>query len=204
MARRIAGIDVGGTFTDLVMQDADGTIRIAKVPTTSANQAGGVLAAIEAAGTTPAALDLIVHGTTATTNAVLERKLAKVGLITTAGFRDVLELGRRTRPQRLWHDRVVRAADPARIAPRGGRTDGCARWRGDTARRGRRRARSPRAARPKAARRWSSISCTPMPIPRTKSAPARSPALSGRMAMSRSAMRCCRNSANTNAARRLP
>ncbi|GGJ03970.1 hydantoinase/oxoprolinase family protein [Neoroseomonas lacus] len=99
MARRIAGIDVGGTFTDLVMQDADGSIRIAKVPTTSANQAGGVLAAIEAAGTTPAALDLIVHGTTATTNAVLERKLAKVGLITTAGFRDVLELGRRTRPR---------------------------------------------------------------------------------------------------------
>ena len=98
MTRRIAGIDVGGTFTDLVMQEADGSIRIAKVPTTSANQAGGVLAAIEAAGTTPAALDLIVHGTTATTNAVLERKLAKVGLITTAGFRDVLELGRRTRP----------------------------------------------------------------------------------------------------------
>jgi N-methylhydantoinase A len=99
MARRIAGIDVGGTFTDLVMQAADGSIRIAKVPTTSANQAGGVLAAIEAAGTTPAALDLIVHGTTATTNAVLERKLAKVGLVTTAGFRDVLELGRRTRPR---------------------------------------------------------------------------------------------------------
>ena len=99
MARRIAGIDVGGTFTDLVMQEADGTIRIAKVPTTSANQAGGVLDAIAAAGTAPAALDLIVHGTTATTNAVLERKLAKVGLITTAGFRDVLELGRRTRPR---------------------------------------------------------------------------------------------------------
>jgi N-methylhydantoinase A len=99
MARRIAGIDVGGTFTDLVMQEADGTIRIAKVPTTADNQAGGVLAAIAAAGTTPAALDLIIHGTTATTNAVLERKLAKVGLITTAGFRDVLELGRRTRPR---------------------------------------------------------------------------------------------------------
>jgi N-methylhydantoinase A len=97
--RRIAGIDVGGTFTDLVMQEADGSIRIAKVPTTAANQAGGVLAAIAAAGTTPAALDLIVHGTTATTNAVLERKLAKVGLVTTAGFRDVLELGRRTRPR---------------------------------------------------------------------------------------------------------
>jgi N-methylhydantoinase A len=96
--RRVAGIDVGGTFTDLLLQGADGTVRLAKVPTTAANQADGVLAAIAAAGTEPAALDLIIHGTTATTNAVLERKLAKVGLITTAGFRDVLELGRRTRP----------------------------------------------------------------------------------------------------------
>jgi N-methylhydantoinase A len=99
MARRVAGIDVGGTFTDLLLQDADGSVRLAKVPTTTANQADGVLAAITAAGSDPAALDLIIHGTTATTNAVLERKLARVGLITTAGFRDVLELGRRTRPR---------------------------------------------------------------------------------------------------------
>ena len=96
--RRVAGIDVGGTFTDLLLQGADGAIRIAKVPTTTPNQADGVLAAIAAAGSDPAALDLIIHGTTATTNAVLERKLARVGLITTEGFRDVLELGRRTRP----------------------------------------------------------------------------------------------------------
>ena len=96
--RRVAGVDVGGTFTDLLLQDADGAMRLAKVPTTSPNQADGVLAAIEAAGADPASLDLIIHGTTATTNAVLERKLARVGLITTLGFRDVLELGRRTRP----------------------------------------------------------------------------------------------------------
>jgi N-methylhydantoinase A len=96
--RRVAGIDVGGTFTDLLLQEADGTVRLAKVPTTAANQADGVLAAIAAAGADPAALDLVIHGTTATTNAVLERKLARVGLVTTAGFRDVLELGRRTRP----------------------------------------------------------------------------------------------------------
>jgi N-methylhydantoinase A len=94
---RVAGIDVGGTFTDLLLQDSDGTVRLAKVPTTP-NQADGVLDAIEAAGADPAGLDLIIHGTTATTNAVLERKLARVGLITTSGFRDVLELGRRTRP----------------------------------------------------------------------------------------------------------
>jgi N-methylhydantoinase A len=97
--RRIAGIDVGGTFTDLiVVDDETGEVRIAKVPTTVENQAFGVLAALDAAGVDPATLAAIVHGTTTTTNAMLERKIAKVGLITTRGFRDVLELGRRTRP----------------------------------------------------------------------------------------------------------
>src|SRR3954468_17270875 len=97
--RRIAGIDVGGTFTDLiVVDDASGEVRIAKVPTTVHNQAFGVLAALDAAQVEPASLDAIVHGTTTTTNAMLERKIATVGLITTRGFRDVLELGRRTRP----------------------------------------------------------------------------------------------------------
>jgi len=96
---RIAGIDVGGTFTDLiVVDDESGEVRIAKVPTTVENQALGVLAALDAAGVDPASLAAIVHGTTTTTNAMLERKIAKVGLITTRGFRDVLELGRRTRP----------------------------------------------------------------------------------------------------------
>ena len=99
-SRRIAGIDVGGTFTDLiVVDDATGEVRIAKVPTTVDNQAFGVLAAIAAAGVEPGSLDAIVHGTTTTTNAMLERKIARVGLITTRGFRDVLELGRRTRPK---------------------------------------------------------------------------------------------------------
>ncbi|GJD62096.1 hydantoinase/oxoprolinase family protein [Methylobacterium frigidaeris] len=100
--RRVAGIDVGGTFTDLLLTEADSTgvrVRLAKVPTTVRNQAEGVLAAISAAEVAPADLDLVIHGTTATTNAVLERKTARVGLITTAGFRDVLELGRRTRPK---------------------------------------------------------------------------------------------------------
>jgi N-methylhydantoinase A len=96
----IIGVDVGGTFTDLVMVEAEsGAMRIAKVPTTLDNQAYGVLNALEEAGADLAAVDLIVHGTTTTTNAVLERKLSRTGLITTAGFRDVLELGRRTRPQ---------------------------------------------------------------------------------------------------------
>ncbi|MCV6594673.1 MAG: hydantoinase/oxoprolinase family protein [Silicimonas sp.] len=96
----IIGVDVGGTFTDLVMVDpATGAIRLAKVPTTLDNQAYGVLSALESAEADLGAVDLIVHGTTTTTNAVLERKLSRTGLITTMGFRDVLELGRRTRPQ---------------------------------------------------------------------------------------------------------
>jgi N-methylhydantoinase A len=96
---RIAGIDVGGTFTDLVVvDDATGEVRMAKVPTTVHNQAFGVLAALDAAGVDLRELEAIVHGTTTTTNAMLERKIATVGLITTRGFRDVLELGRRTRP----------------------------------------------------------------------------------------------------------
>ncbi|MCY1666822.1 hydantoinase/oxoprolinase family protein [Rhizobium sp. SL86] len=95
----VAGIDVGGTFTDLVLFDAtSGRVRLAKTPTTLDNQAFGVVNALEAAEADIAALDLIVHGTTTTTNAVLERNLCKTGLITTMGFRDVLELGRRTRP----------------------------------------------------------------------------------------------------------
>ena len=72
---QVAGIDVGGTFTDLVLFDAThGTVRLAKTPTTSDNQAFGVLNALDAAEADIAELDLIVHGTTTTTNAVLERK----------------------------------------------------------------------------------------------------------------------------------
>jgi N-methylhydantoinase A len=94
------GIDVGGTFTDLLAVDpATNSVKIAKVPTTIDNQAIGFMAALASAGVDVAGLQAVVHGTTTTTNALLERKIARVGLITTKGFRDVLELGRRTRPQ---------------------------------------------------------------------------------------------------------
>ena len=94
------GVDVGGTFTDLVHLDRhSGEVRVAKVPSTPDNQAYGVLAALETGGAPLSGIGLIVHGTTTTTNAVLERTFSRTGLITTAGFRDVLELGRRTRPQ---------------------------------------------------------------------------------------------------------
>ena len=100
MSHRIVGVDVGGTFTDLLYLDqAAGDVHLAKVPTTADNQAFGVLEALKQATVDLASLDLLVHGTTTTTNALLERKLATTGLITTRGFRDVLELGRRTRPK---------------------------------------------------------------------------------------------------------
>jgi len=96
----VVGVDVGGTFTDLILMDpAGGALRVAKVPTTVENQAFGVLQALDSTGVPLADVATIIHGTTATTNALLERKVAKAGLITTKGFRDVLELGRRTRPQ---------------------------------------------------------------------------------------------------------
>jgi len=96
----IVGVDVGGTFTDLIyMEPGSGDVRIAKVPTTPDNQAEGFMAALAEAAVELATVANISHGTTTTTNALLERKLSTCGLITTKGFRDVLELGRRTRPQ---------------------------------------------------------------------------------------------------------
>ena len=96
----IVGVDVGGTFTDLIMlnqQTRD--VQLAKVPSTMENQAYGVLGALDQINAQFSSIDLIIHGTTTTTNAVIERKLCRAGLITTKGFRDILELGRRTRPQ---------------------------------------------------------------------------------------------------------
>ena len=96
----LIGVDVGGTFTDLIKLDQNtGKVRLAKVASTIENQAFGVMQSIAEVETNLKNVALVVHGTTTTTNAVLERKLSRTGLITTAGFRDVLELGRRTRPQ---------------------------------------------------------------------------------------------------------
>lgn len=93
------GVDVGGTFTDFLMIDsATQRFTTAKVPTTVDDRARGFLQGIEELGVGVEAIDWLVHGTTAGTNAVLERKGARTGLITTAGFSDALELGRRTRP----------------------------------------------------------------------------------------------------------
>src|SRR3954467_6048225 len=93
------GVDVGGTFTDLLALDpTSGVFRVAKVPSTSEDQSVGFIAGLAALETDLAAVAALGHGTTVATNSVLERKGARCGLITTRGFRDVLELGRRTRP----------------------------------------------------------------------------------------------------------
>src|SRR5215813_13747593 len=113
---KLVGVDVGGTFTDLVVVDeASGRVQVAKVPTTVANQATGVVAALAAAEAAPAELKVIVHGTTTATNALLERKGASTGLITTRGFRDVLELGRRARPTPYGAKRSYEALIPREL-----------------------------------------------------------------------------------------
>jgi N-methylhydantoinase A len=96
---KVIGIDVGGTFTDLVFFDeGTRTCRVAKVSSTPANQAEGVLTGIASLGEGLPSVDAIVHGTTVATNALLERKGARLALVTTRGFRDVLEMHTRERP----------------------------------------------------------------------------------------------------------
>jgi N-methylhydantoinase A len=90
------GVEVGGTFTDLVAIDGD-RFRIAKVPSTSARPDEGALLAIDAAGISLDAVTDLVHGSTVATNAILERKGAVVALLVTRGFRDILLLQRHNR-----------------------------------------------------------------------------------------------------------
>ena len=94
---KVLGVDIGGTHTDLVYA-ADGAVRIAKVPTRAGDLASALFEGAAWLDTRIDALDLVIHGTTVVTNTVIERKGAHCGLITTAGFRDVLELRRRDRP----------------------------------------------------------------------------------------------------------
>lgn len=101
--RLILGVDIGGTFTDVFALDpAAGSARITKVPSTPADPSQAFVHGLEQALSLHSAgfqaAGTIVHGTTVGTNALLERKVARCGLITTAGFADVLEMRRRDRP----------------------------------------------------------------------------------------------------------
>src|SRR3990172_5261894 len=96
------GVDIGGTFTDLVWADeATGAVRVGKVLTTPKDPAQaveqGIVALLQDAGSAPASVRTLIHGTTLATNALIERKGARTGLLTTAGFRDALEIGREGR-----------------------------------------------------------------------------------------------------------
>ncbi len=97
--RQVIGVDVGGTFTDVfVLEEATNSVSVAKVPSTPADQSKGFVAGIAEVTTDIAGIATVVHGTTVGTNALLERKGAPTGIITTVGFRDVLEMRRRDRP----------------------------------------------------------------------------------------------------------
>lgn len=97
---RMIGVDVGGTFTDIFyLDERNSTLSVGKVPTTQPDQSEGFLQGIESKSSNLAELSAVVHGTTAGTNALLERKGAKLGIITTKGFKDVLEMRRRDRRQ---------------------------------------------------------------------------------------------------------
>jgi hypothetical protein len=168
MSRRIIGVDVGGTFTDVFSLDLEsGAAGVAKVPTTRPDQSGGFLDGIRHEAPDLAAIATVVHGTTAGTNALLERKGAKTGVITTEGFRDVLEMRRRDRP-RTWGlrgdftpvvPRALRLEVPERVL-----ADGTLERRSTSTPCVRRR----RSCAPPAARPSSSSSSTPSPTPRTR------------------------------------
>src|SRR5438874_8078705 len=109
------GVDVGGTFTDLVAWDGAGQMSTLKVPTTPDNPAGGVLAGLAAVARVAGPCASLAHGTTLVTNAIVERRVGVVGLVTTRGFADVLEVGRMNRPHLY---RLDLPAKPEPLVPR--------------------------------------------------------------------------------------
>src|ERR1700736_6289536 len=98
----LLGVDVGGTFTDAVLVGADSAVHTAKVPSTPDAQSVAVLDAVELllaqAGAHAQDVQRFAHGMTVATNALLEGNVARTALIATAGFTDVIELGRQARP----------------------------------------------------------------------------------------------------------
>ncbi len=122
MKRLIIGVDVGGTFTDLVAIDSSGRTVFAKSPSTPQDQSLGVMAGLEELArrlglSCPdmlARTERLVHGTTVATNALLERKGAKVALLTTEGHRDVLEMREGLKPNRY----DLRSSPPEPLIPR--------------------------------------------------------------------------------------
>jgi len=128
---RMIGVDIGGTFTDLVFADLEtGAVSIHKTPTTTGDPAIGMVEGMtelcRLAGATPESIDRVLHGTTIATNAVLEHAGVEAGMITTEGYRDILHIGRHQRPQHYsirqeipWQDRpLVRRRNRRTVAER--------------------------------------------------------------------------------------
>jgi N-methylhydantoinase A len=111
------GVDVGGTFTDLVAVSDDGGLRFAKVPSVPADPSVAVMSAVGASGVPAADVVRFAHGSTVATNALLERRGAVTALVTTHGFRDVIEIGRQDRP--ALYD--LTQGRPATLVPRDAR-----------------------------------------------------------------------------------
>ncbi len=131
---KLVGVDVGGTFTDVIFADTEsGDAKIHKVPTTPEDPSDGVSAAIrglcERHQIAPSEIDHLLHGTTIATNAILQHDGARTGMITTRNYRDILHIGRHQRPEHYsimqevpWQDRVLvrrqhRLTVPERVIP---------------------------------------------------------------------------------------
>lgn len=114
------GVDTGGTFTDIVFQFSNGDVRVAKVPSTPLNPDNAVLNGIVTKakewGVSLGNIRRVVHGTTVATNVIIEREGAKLGIITTEGFRDVLEIGRQMRQE--MYNLHINPVTPTFLAPR--------------------------------------------------------------------------------------
>ncbi len=110
------GVDVGGTFTDIVLSDADGRVHTRKVLTTPADprdgSCRGITEVLAETGTDPTSITRLVHGTTLATNVILERKGPPVAFVTTAGFGSMLRLGREARVEGDRYDLLFRTATP--------------------------------------------------------------------------------------------
>lgn len=119
------GVDVGGTFTDVVCKGPGNNFRIVKIPTSKSDPSRAILEAVRYAeaewGVAPHEVDRFIHGTTTATNAVLEHKGARIGFLTTRGFRDIIEIGRQLRES--MYSVILHAETPIFLAERGMRLE---------------------------------------------------------------------------------
>src|SRR6266550_2912204 len=112
---KLAGVDVGGTFTDVIVVDTDSkAVKIHKVPSTPDDPSEGLIDGLRSAGNDSMGVDFLAHGTTIATNSLLQYDGAQVGMITTRGYRDVLHIARHQRPLHYsiqmevpWQDRAL-------------------------------------------------------------------------------------------------